>query len=235
MRAVQQKRSGEWCKVPGNGSLLAAIVVSTLLHAGIAAWWFNRPLQTLQTVGEQVVSVDLIAMAAPAPEPVSQSIQPLPLPPESESLRDDEMAEQHTVIKKKLPAKKPFEKKQSVQVPVTQTTPAVQTSSTVQTPVNAVSAPVTAARYDADYLNNPAPAYPAVSRRLGEEGRVLLRVNVSAEGKVLAVELKKTSGFERLDEAARNAAAKWRFVPAHQGNTAITSWVEVPIQFSLKK
>jgi protein TonB len=63
----------------------------------------------------------------------------------------------------------------------------------------------------------------------------LLRVQVSAEGKPLVVEVRQTSGIARLDNAAREAALKWRFVPARQGDQTMASWVEVPIQFSLQK
>lgn len=95
-------------------------------------------------------------------------------------------------------------------------------------------APVTAARFDADYLANPKPAYPVASRRLGEEGKVVLRVHVSAEGTARAVEVKQSCGFARLDEAAKAAVEQWRFVPARRGADAIDSWVSVPIVFSLQ-
>lgn len=102
-------------------------------------------------------------------------------------------------------------------------------------PTPAPPAPViTGARFDADYLSNPKPAYPSASRRLGEEGKVLLRVHVSAEGTALAVEIKTSSGFARLDEAARAAVAHWRFVPAKRGSEPVDSWVAVPIVFSLQ-
>jgi protein TonB len=93
---------------------------------------------------------------------------------------------------------------------------------------------VTAARFDADYLHNPKPVYPTVSRRRAEEGTVLLRVRVSAEGAALAVELRNSSGYPRLDEAAQDAVRRWRFVPARQGSEAIESWVAVPIAFKLE-
>jgi len=91
-----------------------------------------------------------------------------------------------------------------------------------------------APKFDADYLHNPAPAYPRASRDLGEEGRVLLRVEVSAEGRALQVLIETGSGFARLDRAAREAVAQWRFVPARQGQKAVSAWVKVPIFFELK-
>jgi protein TonB len=93
---------------------------------------------------------------------------------------------------------------------------------------------VTAPRFDADYLSNPKPVYPFASRRLGEEGKVLLRVKVSPDGTALSVEIKQSSGFPRLDDAARDAVVRWRFVPARRGDEAIESWVTVPIVFSLQ-
>ncbi len=93
---------------------------------------------------------------------------------------------------------------------------------------------VVAPRFDADYLDNPAPAYPALSRRLGEQGRVLLRVYVLADGSAGQVEIRESSGFERLDRAAREAVARWRFVPARQGDRPVAAWVLVPISFSLR-
>ena len=99
-------------------------------------------------------------------------------------------------------------------------------------PVEAPAA-VTPARHDADYLRNPAPAYPAVSRRLRETGRVLLRVTVSAEGDARSVEIEQGSGHARLDEAARRAVAGWRFVPARRGDVPVVASVLVPIVFRL--
>lgn len=90
-----------------------------------------------------------------------------------------------------------------------------------------------AARFDADYLDNPKPLYPHASRRLGEEGKVVLRVLVSADGDAKQVELKHSSGFQRLDQAAEEAVSRWRFVPAKRGDQAVTAWVVVPIVFSL--
>lgn len=93
---------------------------------------------------------------------------------------------------------------------------------------------VTAARFDADYLHNPKPVYPSASRRLGEQGRVLLRVFVSADGQAERVEIRTSSGFPRLDQAAEDAVARWRFVPARRGDQAVAAWVQVPITFQLE-
>ena len=101
-------------------------------------------------------------------------------------------------------------------------------------PAVPVAAAPSVPRFDADYLNNPAPAYPPLSRRLHEEGKVVLRVFVEASGAAGTVEIRTSSGFERLDKSAVTAVSRWKFVPAKQGAEAVGAWVLVPIIFSLK-
>jgi protein TonB len=101
-------------------------------------------------------------------------------------------------------------------------------------PIVAAHEPIVEARFDADYLNNPQPVYPSIARRMREEGLVVLKVKVRADGTVDAVFLQQRSGSMHLDEAALAAVKHWRFVPAKRGNESIESWVLVPIEFDLK-
>lgn len=96
-------------------------------------------------------------------------------------------------------------------------------------PTVAVTQPI----FDADYLNNPVPNYPPLARRMREEGVVLVRVLVSSEGLPDQIELKRSSGSARLDEAALTTVKKWRFMPARRGGQTVAAWVVVPIAFSL--
>ena len=91
------------------------------------------------------------------------------------------------------------------------------------------------ARFDAGYLRNPAPPYPAISRRMREEGKVTLRVLVTPHGTAESVEVKTSSGSVQLDEAASRTVRQWRFVPARRGDTAVQSWVLVPVIFKLEQ
>jgi|GEM_PF-356686 protein TonB len=86
-------------------------------------------------------------------------------------------------------------------------------------------------RLDPAYLHNPAPNYPPLSKRNRESGTVLLLVKVDPEGKATTVTLHKSSGYERLDQAAIQAVTRWRFVPGMRGQTAISATVIVPISF----
>jgi protein TonB len=91
------------------------------------------------------------------------------------------------------------------------------------------------ARYDAAYLHNPEPPYPAMSKKMRETGRVTLRVFVLASGSASRVEIKNSSGFVRLDESARaTVLEKWRFVPARRGNENVDAWVNLSISFNLR-
>ncbi len=95
------------------------------------------------------------------------------------------------------------------------------------------SAGVSAPDFKAAYLDNPKPGYPMQSKRHAEQGLVLLRVHVSAEGDVERVDLHSSSGWPRLDRAAEEAVRTWRFAPARRGDTPVSAWVIVPLKFVL--
>ncbi|MDD2610990.1 MAG: energy transducer TonB [Giesbergeria sp.] len=86
----------------------------------------------------------------------------------------------------------------------------------------------------AAYLQNPAPAYPAISKRMGEEGKVVLRVLIGADGLPQKVELQQSSGYDRLDRQAQEAVMRWRFVPGKRNGVPETMWNLVPINFVLE-
>jgi protein TonB len=104
----------------------------------------------------------------------------------------------------------------------------------VPTPAPVPSTQIVEARFDVDYLNNPKPVYPAMSRRLREEGVVVLKVHVRSDGSVAEAKVDKRSGSTRLDEAALAAVRQWHFVPARRGSEPVESWVLVPIEFELQ-
>ncbi|HXA26556.1 MAG TPA: energy transducer TonB [Acetobacteraceae bacterium] len=81
---------------------------------------------------------------------------------------------------------------------------------------------------------NRAPIYPEIARRRGEEGRVMLRVDVSADGMPLDVSVAGTSGHPSLDSAALSAVRQWRFIPATQAGRSVAAVADVPIRFHLE-
>ncbi len=86
---------------------------------------------------------------------------------------------------------------------------------------------------NADYLNNPAPVYPALSQRMGEQGKVVIRVLIGKNGTALQADIQLSSGFERLDQAALRAVMSWRYVPGQRVGIAQDMWFNVPVNFSL--
>lgn len=192
------------------------------LHVALVLWVLHVRNDLPEEIDPIRVSVRLIEAAATAPpivapEPVKELPKPLPQvarPPEPVK------PPVRAVVRKVAP--QPLMPARSQQ-PVA--------DHRISTPIAPPS--VIAVRYDADYLNNPAPLYPILSRRRGEQGKVLLLVQVSAQGLAERVEINQSSGHLRLDSAALEAVKRWRFVPARRGDEAVAASVVVPIVFRL--
>ena len=88
---------------------------------------------------------------------------------------------------------------------------------------------------DADYLQNPKPPYPPMSKRLNEQGTVIMRVLIGTDGLPQQAEIRKSSGFSRLDESAATTVMKWRYVPGKRAGVPEAMWFNVPINFVLEK
>ena len=87
---------------------------------------------------------------------------------------------------------------------------------------------------DADYLQNPKPPYPGISKRLGEQGKVLVRVLIGVDGLAQKAEIRQSSGYDRLDKSALDTVLKWRYVPGKRAGVAEAMWFTVPINFVLE-
>ncbi|MFA7238419.1 MAG: energy transducer TonB [Phycisphaeraceae bacterium] len=77
------------------------------------------------------------------------------------------------------------------------------------------------------------PKYPMISRRLNEQGLVVLAVTVDARGHVTGIEVLSDPGYPRLVEAAKNAARQARFIPAMRDGEPVADTVRVPFRFRL--
>jgi len=86
----------------------------------------------------------------------------------------------------------------------------------------------------ADYLNNPRPPYPPLSKRLGEQGKVVVRVYIEVDGTASRAEVRQSSGFERLDQTAVQTVLRWRYVPGKRAGVPEAMWFNVPINFVLE-
>lgn len=82
--------------------------------------------------------------------------------------------------------------------------------------------------------HRPKPRYPAIARRRGYEGEVLLLVHVQSDGRVGAVTITRSSGHDVLDRAAaRTVREQWRFRAGSIDARPAAFWIEVPIEFRL--
>lgn len=84
-----------------------------------------------------------------------------------------------------------------------------------------------------EYIQAPQPVYPPMSKRMGEQGKVVLRVLVSESGKAGDVQIQSSSGSARLDEAGRQAAMRAVFKPHLEDGRAVAVYVIVPLTFQL--
>ena len=84
------------------------------------------------------------------------------------------------------------------------------------------------------HLKNASPSYPFAARRMGLQGKVILNVEVLADGSCGQVNVAQSSGHTMLDNNALETVRAWHFIPARQAGEAINKWFKVPIIFSLK-
>lgn len=197
----------------------ASLALVVALHG--AAFWglLQTGLISLQAP-LAVLSVSLLP-SMPEARPQPEIVPPRPRPVE----RQPAPQIQHSQIAVAADAPSP--------------TPILAAPAPTQVPAPAAVAPTpvvapTQPRFDADYLDNPKPVYPAISRRLSEQGRVTLRVHVAADGSAAEVTLQASSGSPRLDQSALDTVRRWKFIPAKLGKEPVAAWVLVPIAFSLK-
>lgn len=175
-----------------------------------------------KTVAPQIMEMPMIVELL-QPPPVQKEPEPKPLP-----------------VVKPLPVRQqPKPRQQTPLIEATASTapaPAAPVASPPDTrPSPPVESVVTQARFDADYLRNPAPPYPPLAKRMGEQGKVVLRVSVNPQGTADSVEVKTSSGSQRLDDSAVNTVRTWKFIPAKRGGLPVQSWVLVPIIFKLEQ
>lgn len=94
--------------------------------------------------------------------------------------------------------------------------------------------PVTRTAASVNSAHCEKPEYPAASRRMEEEGHVTLRFLVGVDGRVLESVIEKTSGYKRLDEAARASLAKCQFKPATVDGKPEQGWATLRYTWRLE-
>jgi protein TonB len=224
--------------VSGTLRSCAALLLVIALHGAAlaAALWAPAP-KTQELV---LPTVQGILLPAPPAEtvqvPAAKEIppEPVPPPPEPEKPKPKPKPKPKAPPKPKPPVEPPPSER-AIRQPeelVETPPPPAQAALPAREENESLGAPITPP-IDANPLNNPAPAYPNLSRRLGEQGTVLLEILILADGSVGEVRIKESSGHERLDETAAKAVKRWRYTPAKRAGVAIEYWYLQPVDFSL--
>jgi protein TonB len=206
-----------------------SMLLALTLHLGALV---SLPRPAEPSAAAQPLLMEVSLLAAPQPQ---AAVSPVPSPPVKKPSPPK-------TVKPKAVKQPPVAQKMP-ELPrtdtVAETKPASEAASKAAAPPAAVASPAkgaekfTEANYRANYASNPKPDYPRIARSRGWEGKVLLRVQVSAEGNSGAVAVQTGSGHDLLDEAAVAAVEKWKFIPARRGETPVASSVIVPIIFRL--
>lgn len=222
-----------------NSSSLLAIFTVLAFHA-LAVYLLSthKPLEKIEVKAVKPMMVSIIAPPSPEPE-----IVPIIEPPEPKPVVENK-PKPKKVVEKILPIEKPVErlveatteppKVEEITKPEAAPILAAEPAKAPPKAEPVVEEKIELPRFGVAYLNNPTPDYPALSVRKGEEGRVLMRVLVSADGAAEDVKIEKSSGFDRLDNAAVAAVKKWRFIPAKKNNQPMSAYVRVPMPFILE-
>ena len=229
---------------PGMPRQWGAVAGVLCLHL-LVLWWLQVGLTR---EGEPLITpVTLISVAVDAPAPPVRS-EPVPLParslPPTRQVVKPDPVPPPTPVAAPAPAAVQLPSAPAVTaVPSEASTPAHSSPTPVAAPAgsraspqasSSAAPPVVLPTAQAAYLHNPPPAYPVMSRRLAEQGRVMVRVLIGTDGSPQKAELQASSGYDRLDRAALDAVMRWRFVPGRRGDVPETMWVSVPIVFNLE-
>ena len=213
--AAHRHSDGGW----DEGSRWPAMLLIIALHIG--ALWGLMQIESVRKAVEEAAPIMVGLITLPPPEPPKPKIEPPPKPAPVKPKPKPQMIAAETAA--------PSEMVAPVPEPVIPEPPPPPPPAPPAPP-----APIIPPNFVAAYLDNPPPVYPSASKRLGETGTVLLRVLVDEQGQSKSIEIQSSSGYSRLDRAALDAVRKWKFVPAKQGDRAISAAVLVPLTFELK-
>ena len=203
-------------------ALLASIAVH--VAAGAALYprpWVPQPIPVIVATLHGYVAASEMAPVAP-PEPRVVPAAPTPAIPRP-APRQAAMLAVAAASSPSIPA---------LPDAVPEATPSAQAPGVA---VAAAAAPLMfePPRFNAAYLANPPPLYPASARRRGIEGAVFIDARIGAGGEARELKLATSSGDDALDSAAMDAVRGWRFVPARRGEQAVEAWVRIPLVFRL--
>ena len=214
-----------------NAVIVLAVVA---LHIGLI-WALQSGL--MMRAAELLVPAELLSQFVDPPMPKAEPVPPIPKP-----------AALPAPVKKAIAKAPVLPAPQPLAIPDNTPSPNAPTGVTTPQPAPApITAPVAAAPVaaagppvvqlpssDASYLQNPSPPYPPISRRMGEQGKTTIKVLIGVDGQPQRAEIARSSGFDRLDQAALATVMRWRYVPGKRGGVPEAMWFNVPINWVLE-
>lgn len=211
---------------PRAAGLLAVLA----LHGAVLyALWSARVIPP--PTGMSTLFVQFID---PAPEPPKPSVKPPPVPPRPPRERPSP-PKPHTHLAANAPVTSPDEAVEPVPQPAPEPEPAPPEPPAPPPAPPLPAGPVTlGTELAVTCPERTPPAYPPLSRRLGETGKVVLRVELDATGRVSAAQVLTSSGSSRLDAAALAAVKAWRCQPAQREGEAVPAVAMQPFKFTLE-
>lgn len=242
--------------LPGAVHRRTPLALAVLLHGGLLLAVLHGLNPALQRPMPREVTISLLPLqqgpAAPAqttPAAIPQKKLPslpapsLPLPPPVQR-QAVEPAPQPAPAVREAPA--PAQATQAAApvapaaaAPAQETRAAAPAAAQAPAPTPAVQAQAPAERTPVtvsgvEYLVPPKPDYPIGAKRAGEQGKVTLRLLIDDKGHAERVDVQQSSGYPRLDEAARAAVLRAAFKPHLEDGRAVPVYVIVPISFNLR-
>lgn len=219
---------------PAPIAATATILLHALLIAAVVAGLNADPEPDTRSEPLKVQLLPPEPPPAPVVLPTPQPPAPTPAPVKKERPAPKPAAEPRPAPNVAAPSPAPSQTAPQDTKPAPVAGPPAPASAAPPAPP-APSAPVRTSASEASYAaTNRTPPYPRISLSNGDEGTVVLRVLVTAEGTAGAVEIKTSSGHSLLDESARKTVLGWRFKPATVDGKPVAEWYQVPIPFKLQ-
>lgn len=210
---------------PNLPAMGVSVLATVVLLAGLATLGtnLNRKPPTKPTVVQLLPEVVDLPPPPPPPRP-----QPVNTPVETHAVPTPVVAPVPVVQMPIAP----------VPIQTSPTPPTVETP-TPGPPAPAPSPPAPSAIENAGDLSSQMiaadpPRYPTESRRLREQGTVVLMVLLNLDGRVSEVSIQRSSGHSRLDQAALSAVRRWRWSPTRRNGVAVMVRGVVEIPFVLR-
>lgn len=206
---------------------LPGLLFVVALHGALLYFLFK---QEMIPPPEQLATliVNFIPASTPKEEPKPEPPPPVPKPQPVKKPQSRQLVAEAPVVSESEPVAPP-------PLPEREPEPEPKPAAVAEAPPQMPPGPVTlSAELSVACPELNAPAYPPLSRRLGEEGKLVLRVELDESGRVNIAQVVNSSGFKRLDEAAMVAVKTWRCNPPQRNGQPVRAIALQPFNFVLQ-